>query len=81
MKGSTKNVKETCPSRGGKCFNWIMKRVTTGRDPSHEKDKQMVRDRRQKQKVLTSKEAAGRSSGQDGQLSWVWRTGPAPAVE
>lgn len=51
MQGSTKNVKETCPGRGGKCFNWLMQRVTTGRDLSHEKDKQMVRDRRQKQKV------------------------------
>lgn len=36
---------------GGKYFNWFMQKVTTGRDVSHKKDKQMVRDRREKQKV------------------------------
>lgn len=51
VQGSTKNVKETCHGREGKYLHWFMQRVTTGRDFSHKKDKQMVKDRMQKQKV------------------------------
>lgn len=59
MQGSTKNLEETCPSRGRKYFNWFMQRVTTGRDLSHKKNKQMVRDRRQKQKVWQVRQLVG----------------------
>lgn len=51
MQGSTKNVQETCHSRGAKLFSWFVQRVTTGRHHSHKKDKQMVRDGAQKHEV------------------------------